>query len=167
MKAFPSLLAVACAMPLVGCSVDIDAENAVARGASLTEIENDGEASAVRPDGAGTWVLITAQIKKEDVESVSRWEVYPHVYIVECVTGRDVNVGSEPKIGGEDFANSNAVKAQLDAQPDKLHYQMRSLIFARKGDFQTPQCLQFRGGSMLGQKIIEKQFPIRIVGPLP
>ncbi len=112
-------------------------------------------------------MLLTALITKEDVERVSRSEVYPHVYIVECATGRDTNVGTEPRLEGTDFANANNVKALVKAHPTKLTYQMQSLIFARKGDFRMPQCLQFRGGSYLGQKITEKRNPIRTSGQLP
>ncbi len=147
--------------------MELDATDPFARAASSTEIQNDPEASADRPDGAGVWVVLIALIKKEDVQRVSRREVYPHVYIVECSTGRETNVGTEPRLGAVDFANANAVKTLLKEHPANRAYQMQSLIFARKGDFQTPQCLQFRGGGYLGQKITGKRIPIRTTGQLP
>ena len=166
MKTFQSSVTAACTLLLVGCSVEIKPTNAIARMASSTEIQNDAEASAARPDGEGVWVLLTALITKKEVQRISRWEVYPHVYIVECATGRDTNVGNDPRLEGVDFANFNSVKALVKAQPTRPTYQMQSLIFARNGDFRTPQCLQFRGGSYLGQKITEMRIPIRISGQL-
>ncbi len=154
-------------MLLTGCSVEIDARNAIVRPASSTEFQNDAEAASRKPYGFGIWVLLTALLEKEDVQRISHSEVYPHVYVVECSSGKDTNVGTEPKLEGIDLGNANTVKALLKARPAKSIYQMKSLIFARKGDFETPQCLQLRGGSYLGQKIIEKRIPIQGSGPLP
>jgi len=154
------------AMMLTGCSVEIGATNVTARAASSTEIQSDAEASSYTPDG-GAWVLLSALIAKEDVSRVSRWEVYPHVYVIDCSTGRDTNIGTEPQIDGVRFADANAVHAYLRDHSAKQVYEMQSLVFARKGDFRTPQCMQFRGGSYTGQKIVEKRIPIRANRPLP
>jgi hypothetical protein len=149
-------------MLLVGCSVDINPTQARALVASSTEIQRDSEASSSRPYGAGTWVVVSALIQNEDARRVSRWVVFPHVYVVECSTGRETNVGTEPLLEGSiPFADSNAVSALLRDHPSKQAYRMQSLVFAREGDFRTPQCLQFRGGSYTGQKIAETRTPIR------
>jgi hypothetical protein len=154
-------------MLLAGCSVEIDPSNAVARLATSADIRNDAEASAGEPSGVGAWVLLTAVIDRNDARRVFRWEVYPHVYIVECATGKETNVGSEPRLDGTDFAHTRDVEALLKGNPTQQTFRMQSLFFAREGDFRTPQCLQFRGGSYLGQKIVEKAFPIHISGRLP
>jgi hypothetical protein len=154
-------------MLLPGCSVEINATKTVARAASPTDVHNDPEASSSHPDGPGAWVTLITLIGRKDVQRVARWQVYPHVYIVECSSGRDTNVGTEPSLEGIGFADANAVKASLKEHPAKQAYRMQSLIFAREGSFKTPQCLQFRGGSYTGQKIIEARIPIRPVGSLP
>lgn len=154
-------------MLLAGCSVEIDATKTVARLASSIDVQHDPEASSSNPDGAGAWVTLIAQIGRKDVQRVARWEVYPHVYIVECSSGRETNVGTEPRLDGADFANANEVSASLKDHPEKQTYRLQSLVFARKGDFATPQCLQFRGGSYTGQKIVETRIPIQRVGTLP
>jgi hypothetical protein len=167
MRLFSSIVAAGCLMLLAGCSVEINATQTVARAASSTDVHDDREASSDRPDGAGAWVTLTALIGREDVQRVARWQVYPHAYVVECSSGRETNVGTEPRLEGIDFADANAVKASLKDHPAKQVYQMQSLIFARAGSFKTPQCLQFRGGSYTGQKIAEARIPIRLIGSLP
>lgn len=157
-----SSLAIAClATLLTGCSVEINAKQAGVRLATPTDIQLEPEAASQRPNGAGRWVVLSAVITKEDVEHLARWEVYPHVYVVECSSGRETNVGTEPRLEGVPFADFDAVSALLKKNPAKGSYQMQSLIFARKGDFQTPQCLQFRGGSYTAQKIAEARIPLR------
>jgi hypothetical protein len=167
MKALSFSVPAACAMLLVGCSVEIAPSSAVAQLATSADIQNDAEASASEPSGVGAWVLLTAVINKKVVQRVSRWQVYPNVYVVECGTRREMNVGTAPRLEGTGFGSANGVKALVKDHPAKQTYVMRSLIFSREGDFQTPQCLQFRGGSYLGQKIAEKAFPIHISGQLP
>lgn len=166
-KHFPPFIAAGCAMMLVGCSVGINPTQVVARAASPEEIQDDPEASSARPDGAGAWVKLQALISREDAERVARWEVYPHVHIVECSTGRETNVGTEPRLGGIRFADANAIRAALRIHPLERTYQVRSLVFAREKDFQTPQCLKFRGGSYTGHKIVETPVPIRPIGRFP
>ncbi|OQW79697.1 MAG: hypothetical protein BVN32_02605 [Proteobacteria bacterium ST_bin14] len=64
------------------------------------------------------------------------------------------------------FADANSMREFLKSHPKKQTFEMRSLIFAREGNFKTPQCLQFRGGSYTGQKIVEARVPIRSNGLL-
>jgi hypothetical protein len=152
---------------LAGCSVEIAATNATAQKASPADIKNDLEGSTAFSDGAGTYVLITANVTKRDVRRVSRREVYPHVHIVECSSGLITNVGTDPRLEGISFSDFNAVDRILKAHPEKQIYEMQSLIFARQGYFHTPQCLQFWGGSYTGQKIVEARLPIRPFALLP
>ncbi|WP_267395716.1 MULTISPECIES: hypothetical protein [unclassified Sphingomonas] len=166
-KHFPLIIAAGLTTMLVGCSVGINPTQVVARAASPEEIHNDPEASSARPDAAGAWVMLQALISREDAERIARWEVYPHVYIVECATGRETNVGTEPRLNGIQIADANAMRAALRSHPVKRTYQMRSLVFAREMDFQTPQCLKFRGGSYTGQKMVETPVPIRSIGRFP
>jgi hypothetical protein len=167
MRLFLSFGILGCLIAITGCSVKIDPTNAIARVATSMEVQQDPEASSLHPDGVGTWVMLTAQIDREDVQRVAFWEVYPHVYIVECSSGRETNVGTEPRLEAIDFANANSAKMLLKEHPTKGVFQMRSLIFARKGDFKVPQCLQFQGGSYTAQKIVQARIPIRHVGQLP
>lgn len=111
--------------------------------------------------------MLQASISRKDAERIARWEVYPHVYIVECSTGRETNVGTEPRLDGIQFADANTMRAALRIHPVERAYQMRSLVFAREKDFQTPQCLKFRGGSYTGQKMVETPVPIRPIGRFP
>lgn len=111
--------------------------------------------------------MLQASISRKDAERIARWEVYPHVYIVECATGRETNVGTEPWLNGIRFADADAVRAALNSPPVEQAYQIRSLVFAREMDFQTPQCLAFRGGSYTGQRLVERPVPIRPIGRLP
>jgi hypothetical protein len=166
-KPILSFFAVCCATLLSGCSVKIDPTEAIARIASAKEVQGEPEASSRHPGGTGVWVTVEALIKREDINRVVRWEVYPHVYIVECSTGRDTNVGTEPTIDGIQFADANSMREFLKRHPTKPTFGMLSLMFARKGDFKTPQCLQFRGGSYTGQKVVEARIPIRQNGQLP
>ena len=156
-----------CLMLLAGCSVEINATETVARAASPTDVRNDPEASSSRPDGAGAWVALITLIGRKDVQRVARWQIYPHVHIVECSSGKETNVGTEPRLEGIGFADAHAVNASLKDHPAKQAYRMQSLIFAREGNFKTRQCLQFRGGSYTGLKIVEARIPIRRIGSLP
>lgn len=166
-KPISSFLAVCCVTLLSGCSINIDAIQAVARIASANEVQGEPYASSSNPSGTGIWVTVGALIKRDDINRVARWEVYPHVYIVDCSTGRDTNVGTEPTIEGLQFADANSMRDFLKRHPTKQTFEMRSLIFAREGNFKTPQCMQFRGGSYTGQKIVEARIPIRSSGQLP
>lgn len=166
-KSISSFFAVCCATLLSGCSVQIDATQAVARIASAKEVQGEPEASSSHPEGIGVWVTVGALIAREDVDRVARWEVYPHVYIVECSTGRQTNIGTEPTVEGIQFADANSMRKLLKSYSTKQTFEMQSLIFARGGDFKTPQCLQFRGGSYTGQKVVQARIPIRANGQLP
>ncbi|MFC3310695.1 hypothetical protein [Blastomonas aquatica] len=166
MKPFLLFFAVWCATLFAGCSVEIDATQAVASVASAKEVEGDPHASSARPDRAGVWVAVKALIRREAVEQIVYWQVYPHVYIVDCSSGLVTNVGTDPDLEGFQFDNFNAVRGALNKHPTTQVFELRSLIFARPNDFQMPQCLQFRGGSYTGQKIVETRTPIRVVGRL-
>jgi hypothetical protein len=151
-------------MLLAGCSVEIDPSNAVARLATSADIRNDAEASAGEPSGVGAWVLLTAVIDRNDARRVFRWEVYPHVYIVECATGKETNVGSEPRLDGTDFAHTRDVEALLKGNPAQQTFRMQSLFFAREGDFRTPQCLQFRAAVIWAKRLLRRRFPSTLAG---
>ena len=151
---------------LAGCSVQIGATKAVAEAASVKDV-NDAEASVGHPDGKGVWVRILALVDRKSVQRVALWEIYSHVHIVQCASGRETNVGTEPMLEGVDFTNPHAVTAFLTGHPAMQAFRLRSLIYAREGDFKTPQCLQFEGGSYIGQKITQMPIPIRKVGALP
>jgi hypothetical protein len=159
-KTFPTLAVAGILMLLPGCSVEINASQAHAQIATSTDIQRDHEAAAARPDGAGMWVALRAIVPREDVRRVAHSEVYPGVYVVECSTGKFTNIGTGPRIDDIRFDDFDAISALLRKQPAKERYQMESLIFARQGNFRTPQCLQFRGGSYLGQKILETRIPL-------
>ncbi len=57
--------------------------------------------------------MLQALITREDAERIARWEVFPHVYIVESSTERETSVGTEPCLDGIQFADDNAIRGNL------------------------------------------------------
>jgi hypothetical protein len=121
------LIAMACS----SCTVRLDIDSAVAEPLTPTEVHHLNEIGE-RATGPGSWFAVDVTVPRRAIERIARWELYTHIRIDDCRTGKNVSIVSPASVEQTD-GSFERVRELLKSAPDRTLFGLGGSAFIREG----------------------------------
>lgn len=158
MHAKPALLLLFLWLPISGCTVRIPVSEAIA--VPIADNESTVLDQQHPHTTAGKWWQVRATLSRDVVRKIVRWELYTHLRVEDCRSGKLVAIASSVGIEGTD-GDFKKSRRQLDLDEQQPSFVIAEPMLVPTSKTFQPLCARLEGGSYTLQTISSSPVAIR------